>query len=146
MRLFISLVLISIASVQSKRSRSTPRSSLTSIFEIKGDRKQCPDINEYFAENHFLHFPNLKKYPLDNYRIKYKQRNNHIVAFIQCKRVKKRPIGNSDLKARQAWENEFAKGEKLGKFRCYNNEDEPGWSYEWDVPECADRDVKVWAL
>ena len=116
---------------------------VSAISEEKGYKGKCESLINYLEENDFSHFPNLQRYPSENYRIKYKKRKSHTIAFVMCRRLKTRSVSHSDRLAKHHWEAQKAKHEERGKFRCL----EGNWSDEWPIPSCPDRNTKGdWSL
>ena len=118
-------------------------SCVLSISEEKGAKGNCPSLINLLRENDADYFPDLTRYPTENYRVKYKTRKNHYIGFVMCKRQRNK-VGLADKIAKDYWEDFYGKSGRQGKFVCDNSKssEESSWQQEWAIPSCADRDQR----
>ena len=112
------------------------------------DESNCGSLLDFLKSRSGIDFPDLNKYPITNYRIKYKHKNNKTKGIVMCKRLRKKKADQDDLDAYNKKKN-GPRAMFKGRFMCVDGEWDADWHRNgdlWDIPMCPDRDrVGAWS-
>ena len=88
----------------------------------------CPPLPDFLEQRGYSDFPNLDRFPLDNYRIKYKKRADS--GIVSCRKFE----GHSARAGRALWMRmrHFARLPEKGRFACRRGQ----WAVLSSIPEC----------
>ena len=105
------------------------------IREISSNTSPCGSLSDYLEANHDQVLPDSTNFPVDNYKIKYKQNSKgNDLGSVYCRRPKK-SSSTEDFNAYNAWKSSQDRMDRKGRFKCKDGQ----WHKKSDVLFCPDK-------